>query len=82
MNPKGVICMTYEYKKLRELREDSDYTQKQIAEKLNEHLTTYQRWERGETEIPTHILKALCEFYGVSADYILGLPENLKYPKR
>ncbi len=74
--------MSYEYKRLRELREDNDFTQKQIAEKLCEHLTTYQRWERGETEIPTHVLKSLCEFYGVSADYILGLPENLKYPKR
>lgn len=73
--------MKYKYQRIRDLREDSDKTQAQIAELLNEHTTQYQRWERGESEIPAHIIKSLCHFYHVSADYILGLPEGLPYPK-
>lgn len=74
--------MNYEYKRIRELREDKDKTQEQIAKKLNIYTTTYQRWERGETEIPAHIIIKLCKFYNVSADYILGLPSDLPYLKR
>ena len=71
----------YIYSRIRDLREDKDLTQEELAKILGKQLTTYRRWESGETEIPTHILKKLCEFYNVSADYILGLPE-LPYPKR
>ena len=71
----------YKYQRIRDLREDNDKTQAQIAELLNEHTTQYQRWERGESEIPAHIIKALCIYYNVSADYILGLPENMPFPK-
>lgn len=70
------------YIKIRELREDSDKTQQQIATYLNKHLTQYRRWENGETDIPTSILKKLCLYYGVSADYILELPKGLKYIER
>lgn len=70
------------YKKIRELREDNDKKQKEIANYLGEHLTTYQRWERGESETPTHIIKKLCQYYKVSADYILELPRGLPYPER
>lgn len=73
--------MKYKYQRLRDLREDRDITQAQIAELLNEHTTQYQRWERGESEMPAHIIKALCIYYNVSADYILGLPENMPFPK-
>ena len=73
--------MKYQYQRIRDLREDSDKTQAQIAEFLNEHTTQYQRWERGESEIPAHIIIKLCLFYNVSADYVLGLPD-LPYPKR
>lgn len=60
------------YPRIRDLREDQDLTQEAIAKILHLHLTQYKRWETGETEIPVHILKMLCEFYNVSADYILG----------
>ena len=68
--------------KIRELREDRDLTQKDIAEVLNCKQNTYQQYESGKRQLPLEALKKLCLFYGVSADYILELPEHLEYPKR
>ena len=68
--------------RLRELREDSDLTQKQIAEILNCKQNTYQQYESGVRQLPLEALKKLCTYYGISADYILGLPKGLKYPER
>ena len=73
--------MNYVYQRVRDLREDKDLTQADVAKILNVYTTTYQRWERGETEIPSHIVNQLSIYYNVSADYIVGLP-NLPYPKR
>lgn len=72
----------YVYNQIRNLREDNDYTQKQIADKLKTHLTQYRRWETGQTEIPTHIVIELCKFYNVSADYILGLTKEMRPLKK
>ncbi len=73
----------YKYTRIKDLREDNDKTQKEIAETLNLHLTTYQRWESGEREIPVHIVKALCRYYNISADYILGFTNEPKpLPKK
>ena len=66
------------YEILRGLREDKDLTQQDIADFLKIGRTMYRRYETGETEIPTRHLKSLCSFYGVSSDYILGLPDGLK----
>ena len=66
------------YEILRGLREDRDMTQQDIADLLKIGRTMYRRYEKGETEIPTRHLKTLCAFYGVSSDYILGLPHGLK----
>lgn len=75
--------MKYVYVRIRDLREDKDLTQAQIAKILNTHTTTYRRWESGETEIPTHIIKELCLFYKISADYILGFTNEPKeLPKK
>ncbi len=74
--------MKYEYTRIRDLREDKDLSQAQLAQILNTHTTQYRRWESGESEIPVHILIALCKFYGVSADYVLGLPTGLKNPNK
>ena len=68
----------YKYQRVRDLREDKDKTQKDMAKILNTHLTQYRRWESGETEIPAHIIIELCKYYDVSADYILGLNNVLK----
>ena len=64
--------MTY-IKRIRDLREDHDKTQKQIADVLGTSQTMYARYERGANELPLRHLIALCHYYGVSADYILGL---------
>lgn len=69
--------MKHIYQRIRDLREDKDKTQAEIAKILNTHTTQYRRWETGETEIPVHKLIELCEFYKVSADYILGLTNKL-----
>lgn len=59
-------------KRMRDLREDSDKTQQQIADVLGTSQTMYARYERGANELPIRHLLKLCEYYGVSADYILG----------
>lgn len=67
--------------KLKELREDRDLTQNEIAEALGITRQQYQLYETGSREIKLDKLKTLCMLYGVSSDYILGLPKNLKWPR-
>lgn len=67
---------------LRGLREDRDLTQQNLADLLKIGRTMYRRYETAETEIPIRHLKTLCIFYGVSADYLLGLPDGLRKRKR
>ncbi len=63
-------------KKIRDLREDNDKTQQEIAEILGTSQTMYARYERGANEMPIRHLITLCKYYGVSADYILGLDKQ------
>ncbi len=63
---------------IRDLREDNDLTQEQIARLLGTSQTMYARYERGANEMPIHHLIRLCEIYGVSADYILGIEPRAK----
>jgi len=65
-------------KRLRDLREDHDKTQQQIADVLGTSQTMYARYERGANELPIRHLLALCNYYGVSADYLLGRTDNPK----
>lgn len=58
---------------LRELREDRDYTQTQIADVLHTTQQVYSRYELGVNEMPVRHLRTLCRFYQVSADYVLSL---------
>ena len=60
-------------RRLRDLREDSDYTQEYVASVLGTSQTMYARYERGANELPIHHLITLCKLYKVSSDYILGL---------
>ncbi len=64
------------FKRLYELREDNDYTKKQIAEYLHMNREVYRRYEAGIREIPVWALIKLAELYGVSVDYILGLSDD------
>ena len=61
---------------MRNLREDSDYTQEYVARYLNTSQTMYARYERGANEMPIRHLIRLCELYNVSADYLLGLSDS------
>lgn len=65
-------------KRIRDLREDNDKTQQEIADYLGTSQTMYARYERGANELPIHHLIKLCKYYGVSADYILGLTNKNK----
>ena len=66
------------YRRIRDLREDHDLTQKQMAKELNCSQQVYSNYELGQRDIPTDILIKLSNFYNVSVDYILGLTDNKK----
>ena len=61
---------------MRDLREDADLTQQQVADVLGTSQTMYARYERGANELPIHHLITLCDFYHVSTDYFLGLNQQ------
>ena len=60
------------YQRVRDLREDHDKTQREIAEFLNMQVTVYQRYERGERELPLWAAIQLANYYKVSLDYLVG----------
>ena len=62
----------YLYQRLRDLREDKDKTQKEIATVLDTSQEQYSRWERGERELPMHHFITLADYYNVSLDYLAG----------
>ena len=68
-----------QYQKIRDLREDHDLTQTDIAQILSCSQVCYSRYELGSRDIPTDVLIRLSNFYNVSVDYLLGQSEN---PKR
>lgn len=70
------------YKRIRNLREDSDLKQRELAVILNCSQRVYSNYERGELDIPTEVLIKLAEYYQTSTDYILGLTDvKTSYPK-
>ena len=66
------------YRRIRELREDNNFTQKAIAKILNCSQQVYSNYELGQRDIPTDILIKLSKFYNTSVDYILGISDNPK----
>ncbi len=64
------------YSRIRNLREDADMTQTEIAKILNCSQRVYSNYERGDLDIPTDILIKLADFHKVSTDYILGRTDN------
>lgn len=72
------MIFIYIYRRIRDLREDNDKTQKDIAELLKVGITQYRRWETGEREIPFHVVIELAKFYNVSIDYIAELSKKQK----
>lgn len=70
------------HNRIRNLREDADLTQKQIAEYLNMSQTGYSKYETGENDIPSLVWQSLAEFYNTSVDYLMGrTDEKSPYPK-
>lgn len=63
------------YQRIRNLREDRDLNQTQVAKMLGMSQTGYSKYETGENDIPTHILIKLARFYQTSTDYLLGLTD-------
>lgn len=71
------------YRRLRDLREDHDMTQSQVSEYLGIKQPQYFRYESGQRDIPTNILKKLADLYKTSVDYILECTdETVSYAKR
>ncbi len=64
------------YPRLKDLREDRDLSQQQVADYLGMKQPQYSRYERGLRDIPTDILISLAVYYNTSTDYILGLTNN------
>ena len=69
------------YERLKELRIDHDKTQQEIADILKTEQSYYAKYERGKHPLPLDHLRTLCLYYNVSADYILGLPKGLDWPR-
>ena len=69
------------FSRVRDLREDRDLTQRELATYLCCSQQVYSNYELGQRDIPTEILIKLSRFYGVSTDYILGLTNNPKQMK-
>lgn len=63
------------YSRIRKLRENAELSQREIAEIIHMHKTTYTRYETGEREIPFNIAILLAQYYKVSLDYIAGLTD-------
>lgn len=66
------------YRRIRDLREDKDLTQSEMAKYLNCSQRVYSNYERGERDIPTDILKKLAFFHHTSIDYLLELTNTKK----
>ena len=69
--------------RIRDLREDRDLKQKQIAEYLHCDQSLYSKYERGEREIPLNVIILLAKYYNTSIDYLVGMTDNPEpYPKK
>ena len=69
------------YQRIRDLREDADLSQREMAEALNCSQQAYSNYELGQRDIPTSVLVRLARFHNTSVDYLLGLTqERMPYP--
>ena len=81
MLPSEVKHMAYG--RIRDLREDRDLTQTQLAQVLHCSQRIYSNYERGDVDVPTEVLIQLARFHDTSVDYLLGLTDQREpYPRR
>ncbi len=73
-----MLCVDNYYPRLRDLREDRDMSQQQVADYLGMKQPQYSRYERGLRDVPTDVLIRLAQLYKTSVDYILGLTNDSK----
>ena len=71
-----VMKMAERYERIRNLREDADFTQAEVGKQINVPQRTYAYYESGERMIPPQVLIALAKFHRVSVDYLLGLTDK------
>ena len=69
------------YDRMKQTRKDADKSQQDIADVLQITRQQYQLYESGKRCIPVDLLATFCRYLNVSADYILGLPDNLNWPR-
>ena len=71
------------YERIRNMREDKDMTQAQMAEYLNIHQTTYSDYEIGKLNIPVAVLDKIADLFETNVDYLIGRTDQIKpYPKK
>ncbi len=71
------------YERIRNMREDNDMTQAQMAEYLNIHQTTYSDYEIGKLNIPVAVLDKIADLFKTNVDYLIGRTDQTKpYPKK
>ena len=70
------------YQHIRDLREDADLSQRQLAQLLHISQATYSRYERGVLDIPSEVLIQLAQFYRTSVDYLLDRTDDQTPPKQ
>ena len=73
---KGGVAMDNYYPRIKDMREDHDYSQQFVAEYLQMKQPQYSRYERGLRDIPTDVLIRLAKLYRTSTDYLLGITNN------
>lgn len=71
----------YIYDKIKETRNDNDTSQKKIAQIMGITQQQYSLYESGKRTLPIDLLTIFCKHFNVSADYILGLPKGLSWPR-
>ena len=69
------------HERLKATREDKEVSQEEIANAIRVSRKQISRWETKQSEMGIYKLRELCLYYHVSADYILGLPKNLEWPR-
>ena len=70
------MMVVFMYRRIRDLREDNDLTQKELAKILHCSQQVYSNYELGQRDVPTDVLIKLSMFYSVSVDYLLGITDN------
>ncbi|MCI8828168.1 MAG: helix-turn-helix transcriptional regulator [Ruminiclostridium sp.] len=71
------------YKRIRDLREDRDLLQKELADYLHCSQVCYSNYEMGKRDIPTEVLIKLCQYHNTSVDYLLGITDvKTPYPRK